>query len=451
VTGEPILDLFDPPPEPPEPQLPEPAPVLSVSELNREVRSLLEGAIPPLWIAGEVANWTRARSGHCYFTLKDQHSQIRAVMWRREAARLPLDPEEGMKVRAFGAVTLYEARGEFQFVVRELAGEEGEGLWRLAFQRLKEALEREGLLDPARRRPIPRFPRVVGVVTSPTGAALRDILTVILRRAPWTRVVVRGARVQGEGAALEVADAIAHLAASRLPDVLIVGRGGGSIEDLWAFNEEVVARAIVASPVPVISAVGHETDVTIADLVADLRAPTPSAAAEAAVQDRGAILRLLQAIQPRLTRGLRQGVDARRHHLQVRRERLLARGRTLVSAQRLRLERNGDRLVRCARGLTPPGRLRLQRQQEGLERAMLRLLEARRSRLAAVGSLVETLSPLSTLRRGFAVPLDGKGRLLKGVGAFPPGLPFILRVADGRVGCRVADDQREEAMDEVAG
>ena len=254
----------------------EPPRIWSVAELNRAVRGLLEFEFPPLYVAGEVANWKRASSGHCYFTLKDEAAQLRCVMWRSDATRLPIDPEEGMRVRAFGSATLYEARGDFQLNVRSLEGEGEAGLWKLAFEKLRARLEAEGLLDPARRRPIPAFPRSVGVVTSLSGAALRDILTVIGRRAPWTRVVLYGTRVQGEGASLEIAAAIGKLGGSGEVDLLIVGRGGGSIEDLWAFNEEPVARAIAECPVPVISAVGHETDVTIADLVADLRAPTPT-------------------------------------------------------------------------------------------------------------------------------------------------------------------------------
>ncbi|HEX2190825.1 MAG TPA: exodeoxyribonuclease VII large subunit, partial [Longimicrobiaceae bacterium] len=261
----------------------------TVSGVNAAAREMVEGVFPPLWVAGEVANFTRARSGHCYFTLRDAGAQLRCVMWRDEAKRLPTAPAEGMQVRALGRLTLYEARGEFQLSVVEVDAR-GDGLWKLAFERLRSRLDAEGLTAPERRRPLPRAPECVGVVTSLAGAALRDVLAVVRRRAPWTRVVVAGCRVQGEGAAEEIAAAIGRFARAGCADVLIVGRGGGSVEDLWAFNEEAVARAIAGSPVPVISAVGHETDVTIADLVADLRAPTPSAAAEAAVPD-GAALR----------------------------------------------------------------------------------------------------------------------------------------------------------------
>jgi exodeoxyribonuclease VII large subunit len=354
-----------------------------------------------VWVAGEVANWTRARSGHCYFSLKDELAQLRCVMWRTEAERLPTDPDEGMRVRAFGYLTLYESRGEFQLVVRALEGEEGEGLWRLAFERLRGKLDAEGLLAPERKRALPRFPESVGVVTSPTGAALHDILTVLRKRAPWTRVILRAARVQGEGAAREVARGVRALGESGLVQVLIVGRGGGSIEDLWAFNEEPVARAIAACPVPVISAVGHEVDVTIADLVADLRAPTPSAAAEAAVPDRFAILDRLARASPRMARGLRAG---------VRRRRRLVEGRW-------------SDLVRIMRG--------------GIERP--------RQRLAAAAGRLEALSPLATLRRGYAVPLRSDGSLLRRASEFTSGLRFVLRVVDGRVKCEALESPKKES------
>ena len=292
--------------------------VWSVTQVNRAVRSLLEDTIESLWISGELANWTRARSGHCYFTLKDEQAQLRCAMFKTEAATLPADPEEGTTVRAFGGLTLYEARGEYQLVVRRLEAEDAEGLWRQAFERLRSKLEAEGLLAPERKRALPRFPEAVGVVTSLAGAALADILTVVRRRAPWTRVIVRGARVQGEGSGDEVAEAIRALGASGLVDVLIVGRGGGSLEDLWAFNEEVVARAIVACPVPVISAVGHEVDVTISDLVADVRAPTPSAGAETAVKDGEGLSDALGVTRTRMSGALRAIAFHRREVLGVR-------------------------------------------------------------------------------------------------------------------------------------
>jgi exodeoxyribonuclease VII large subunit len=396
--------------------------VWSVAEVNGAVRALLEQSLPPVWVGGEVANWTRARSGHCYFTLKDDSAQLRCVMWRSDAARLPMDPEQGMRVRAFGRLTLYEVRGDFQLSVRQLEGEGEEGLWRLAFEKLKGKLEAEGLMDPARKRPIPRFPRTIGVVTSPTGAAFHDIVTVVRRRAPWTRILLRGTRVQGEGAAEEVARAIRVLGGSGLAELLIVGRGGGSIEDLWAFNEEPVARAVTECPVPVISAVGHEVDVTIADLVADLRAPTPSAAAEAAVQDRGTLLELLETLRPRLARGLRSQVEGRR-------------SRVREGARRLH--------VGVTRGLVPPLRSRLEQAGRGLGRSVREGIHRKRERLGGLAGKVEALSPLSTLKRGYAVPLAPGGGVLRRAEDFRDHPVFHLRVVDGRILCRTDEIQPE--------
>jgi exodeoxyribonuclease VII large subunit len=397
------LDLFDSQKDPgaaQEASPPESPPVWTVSQVNQAVRSLLEESLPPLWVTGEVGNWKRAGSGHCYFSLKDETAQIRCVMWRGEAARLPMDPEEGMRIRAFGQLTVYEARGEYQLVVRALEGEGEEGLWKLAFERLRKKLEVEGLLLPERKRPLPRFPQTGGVVTSLTGAALHDILTVLRRRAPWIRVLVRGVRVQGEGAAADIADAVRVMAGSGLVEVLIVGRGGGSQEDLWAFNEEPVARAVAESPVPVISAVGHEVDVTIADLVADFRAATPSAAAEAVAPDKEEILRHLEGVGKRLARGLRRAVEVRRRGLE-------------------------DRMAALAR----------------TTRALIRV---RRHALASLGGKMDALSPLSTLRRGYAVPLEKGGKVLRRADDFVPGKAFQLRVVDGRIDCETRGVRRDE-------
>ena len=389
--------------------------VWTVTQVNRAVRSLLEDTIESLWISGEVTNWTRARSGHCYFTLKDEQAQLRCVMFKTEAVTLPSDPEEGTTVRAFGGLTLYEARGEYQMVVRRLEAEDAEGLWRQAFDRLRSKLEAEGLLAPERKRPLPRFPEAVGVVTSLAGAALADILTVVRRRAPWTRVIVRGARVQGEGSGDEVAEAIQALGGSGLVDVLIVGRGGGSLEDLWAFNEEAVARAIVACPVPVISAVGHEVDVTISDLVADVRAPTPSAGAEAAVEDGEGLADALSITRTRMSGALRAIAFHRREALGVRLSQLRRAGADLVRPRREAVSRAGDRMDSAIRGLWT----------------------LKRARLTEVAGKMDVLSPLATLGRGYALPQDVNGRILRTVEAFEVGGRFSLRVSDGSVPCEV--------------
>jgi len=386
----------------------------SVSQLNEAVRELLEGALPPLWIRGEVAGWTRARSGHRYFTLKDDTAELRCVMWRGDAQRLPADPEEGMEIRAFGAATLYEARGTYQFIVRRMDAGGEEGLWRLAFERLRRRLELEGLFRSERKRALPRHPAAVGVVTSATGAAFHDILSVIRRRAPWTRVLLRSCRVQGEGAAEEIAAAVDLLGASGLVDVLIVGRGGGSIEDLWAFNEEAVARAIERCPIPVISAVGHEVDVTISDLVADLRAPTPSAAAEAAVGDATAVAESIGESRRRMSRALIQAATTNRDRIE-------------------RSMRDMGRAVR-ARILTLTG-IRLRRADEGLRRAPLKGIERVRHRLDRAAGTLDALSPLSAFRRGYVAAQGQDGSILRHPREFPEGLEFTLRLLDGAVEC----------------
>jgi exodeoxyribonuclease VII large subunit len=397
--------------------------VWSVSQVNRAVRGLLDDSVDPLWVGGEVGGWTRSRAGHRYFTLKDERAQLRCVMFAREAERLPTDPDEGTKVRVFGDLTLYEARGEYQLVARLLEAEGAEGLWRLAFEKLRAQLEAEGLLDPLRKRPLPTYPTVVGVVTSLEGAALKDIVSVLGRRSPWTRVVVRGTRVQGEGASVEIATALRELSESGLPDVIIVGRGGGSIEDMWAFNEEPVARAITASPVPVVSAVGHEVDVTISDLVADLRAPTPSAAAEAVVPDSGVVLTGLRRVSGQLGRALRGVSDRRRASVEVR-------------------------LAALSRGIERrfgPPRQALDRSMSRLEMGIRSAAEDRRAQLGTSAARLNALSPLATLQRGYSVARTPEGRVLRGVSDLSAGTIFELRVTDGRVAAESLGPAQKEA------
>ncbi len=377
-----------------------PETALPVAELNAAAREVLEESFPPLWVVGEIADWTRAQSGHCYFSLRDETAQLSCVMWRRHARDLPTEPEEGMEVCAFGEVSLYEARGDYQLLVRRMEAR-GEGLWRLAFERLKKKLAAEGLLDAERKRPLPRVPVRVGVVTSRTGAAVRDVVSVVRRRAPWTRILVSDCRVQGEEASGEVVEALERLVRHGDVDVIVVTRGGGSVEDLWAFNEEEVARAIAGCPVPVVSAVGHEVDVTIADLVADRRAPTPSAAGEVVVPDGDA----LRATLRRLAAGLVTGL----------------------------------------RGRTRRGRERARRAAERLVASMDRRLERLEGRVERLGGRLDALSPLSTLERGYAVPLDEEGDVLRRVEEFEPGDDVRLRVVDGRVGCRVRGTEELEA------
>jgi exodeoxyribonuclease VII large subunit len=427
LTDDLSLDLFadneeQPEPEPAAPAEPE-LKVWSVSQVNRAVRGLLEDNVEPLWVGGEVGSWTRSRAGHCYFSLKDDKAQLRAVMFGRDAQQLPTDPDEGTKVRVFGDLTLYEARGEYQMVVTRLEAEGADGLWRIAFEKLRAKLEAEGLLAADLKRPIPRYPACVGVVTSPTGAALHDILSVLRRRAPWIRVLFAGTRVQGEGASVDIADAIRALCASGQPDVIIVGRGGGSIEDLWAFNEEPVARAIAEAPIPIVSAVGHEVDVTISDLVADLRAPTPSAAAEAVAPDRTVLITQLRRIPERLGRALQRASGRRRERVALRLE-------ALARAMERRLR---------------PARQALDLGEGRLERRIRSLSERRLARVSAMAGRLEALSPLATLGRGYSVARTAEGTVLREVRDFEPGLRFTLRVSDGTV----AAETREILEDDI--
>lgn len=374
---------------------------LTVSALNAFAKSVLESRVPALWVLGEVSGWKIASTGHCYFSLKDKRAVVRCVMWARDAERLPTHPSEGMQVRAFGSLTLYEQRGDFQLQVRTLEAEAEGGLWRIRFERVRRKLEEEGLLAQARKRRLPRFPLTVGVVTSPVGAALQDILNVTRRRAPWTRVVFSPAKVQGDGAARDVVRAIRALCDLGGVDVIIVGRGGGSAEDLWTFNEEIVARAIAACPMPVISAVGHEIDVTIADLVADVRAATPSVAAETVVQDGAALEREFAVMRNRMG-------NAARRRLNFATARLAAVQRDMISGVRAKLRR-------------------------------------RSQRLGGVAGTLQALSPLSALARGYSVALDPDGHVLRVAADFRALTSFELRVSDGRVDCSVDAITEEHA------
>ena len=367
----------------------------TVGEVTRRARAVIEAGLPPLWVRGEVSGLKVWQSGHWYFALRDKTAQLRCVMFARDNRRLPAPPADGLQVFVFGRPTLWEDKGEFRLTVLELLSTEAGGLWKLALEQAKAALARDGLLDPARRRPLPPYPRRIAVVTSPDGAALRDIIAVTRRRWPPAELLVIPARVQGDGAAADVCRALALVGRLEAVDVVIVGRGGGAAEDLWTFNNEQVARAVAAVPVPVISAVGHETDVTLCDLVADHRAPTPSDAAAAATPDRAELLQHLTHLGSRLARGL----AARSELVAQRCDRTLDR---LGAAMALRIERG-------------------------------------RHRLSGVSGQLDALSPLKTLERGYAVARDVEGRVLKRVAQFSPGLSFRLRVVDGDVPARVRE------------
>ncbi|HWH04587.1 MAG TPA: exodeoxyribonuclease VII large subunit [Gemmatimonadales bacterium] len=363
----------------------------SVSAVNRRAKAAIEQTLEPMWVEGEMTN-LKDFGGNWYFSLRDSLSQLRCVMFRDDARRLPAAPTEGMKVYAFGRATIYEKRGEYQLNVTRMMSTEAGGLFRIAFEKAKAALAKDGILDRP-RKPIPAYPRWIAVVTSVEGAALRDIMTVAGARWPVAQIAVIHTRVQGDGAVDEVVRALQLIQRLTKVDVAIVGRGGGSKEDLQVFNEERVARALAAVPVPVISAVGHETDVTLCDLVADARAPTPSAAAEMATPDRDEVMSDLEHLGARLARGLAHRVDRMDE----------------------RVSWMGQRLVASVQ----------------------RRMEAVSYQLSAISGRLDALSPLGTLSRGFAVPRDGTGRVLRRTTDFHVGDPFDLRVVDGTVKARV--------------
>jgi exodeoxyribonuclease VII large subunit len=392
--------------------------VYTVSALTAEVKAVLEDGFSAIWVEGEVSNFKHHTSGHMYFTLKDTDAQIRAVMFRGSNRLLKFQPKDGLAVLVFGTVTVYERRGEYQITV-EFMEPKGVGALQLAFEQLKARLEADGLFDAARKRPLPRLPRKIGIITSPTGAAIRDMLTIIGRRFPGLAIVISPVQVQGETAPREIAAALAAMGRRSDLDVLIVARGGGSLEDLWAFNEEVVARAIATSPIPVISAVGHETDVTIADFVADLRAPTPSAAAELVVAQRDELRQRVDELAART-------VAAMENALAVRRARVQMLGRHLgVLSPAAHLRRQAE----CLRGLTQRlhawwGMARMQRQE----------------RLKLLAGKLGTLSPLAILGRGYSICWSLPGRhIVKTAAEVRTGSEVAVRLHRGELRCLVQE------------
>ena len=384
----------------------------TVTELNTYVKNLLDGDenLTAVFVTGEISNFSRYASGHLYLTLKDENAAIRAVMFAGYAERLRFEPEDGMKVLVFGSVSLYPKSGGYQLYIKAMQPD-GLGALYLAFEKLKERFRQEGLFDEERKRPIPKFPQRVGVVTSGSGAAVRDIFNVLGRRYPSAQVILRPVQVQGEGAAKEIADAIALFNRENAADVLIVGRGGGSIEDLWAFNEEPVARAVAASKIPVISAVGHETDFTICDFVADLRAPTPSAAAELAVPDVRELYARLETARRNLLAYTAGSLDARQKTLEA-----LSRRLSLVHPQK-RLEDDRRRLLYDAERLGTLARART---------------DAERARFSNLAGRLNALSPLGVLARGYAM-VYRDGKTVTRAADVAVGDKLTLRLSDGEV------------------
>ncbi len=437
--------------------------IVTVSELTAAIRGLIETSFGDVWVEGEISNCRVWNTGHMYFTLKDEGAQIRAVMFRSAIRYLKFTPEDGLHVVARGRLGVYDPKGEYQIVCEHLEPH-GTGALQLAFEQRKKALQAEGLFDKTRKRPLPALPRKIGIVTSLEGAAIRDIIKVLRRRYPNAHLVIRPARVQGEGAAEDVARGLRAVARVAGVDVIIVGRGGGSVEDLWAFNEEVVARAIAASPVPIISAVGHEVDFTIADFVADLRAPTPSAAAEMVVAAKDEFCSRIDRLSHRLGAAVRAGLQRRAnavHVLASRRglagwqARLGLRGRHAAELTHQLRRAAGAALARRARKYQVLRvrldaldlRLRLAAIRGRLEAADGRLTSAARraqdgavARLTALSGRLDTLSPLAVLARGYAVCWTGDRRaIVRRAAAVAPGDTVLVTLHQGELRCEVKE------------
>src|SRR5438034_10354193 len=416
--------------------------VFTVGELTRQIRGILETRFGAVWVQGEISNYKLHPSGHQYFTLKDQHAQISCVIWR-DTMLPPRQPlVDGTQVQVYGTVTVFEARGQYQLNVRILQPR-GVGLLQAKFETLKRKLQAEGLFAPERKRPLPKFPRRIGIVTSPTGAAIRDMLNVLRRRAPWLQILISPVRVQGTGAAQEIAVAIRELATPnenwRPLDLIVVTRGGGSIEDLWEFNEEIVARAIFNSTVPIVSAVGHEIDFTICDFVADLRAPTPSAAAELIVLDIIDLQRRIDGCTRGLARQLLNWVRDAQQRLDHARESL----RRCLVHKLDSYKRGLLHITRALQARSPARELMMRRNRfADLHRRLVaspgRLLENARHRFRHVEGILRVLGPDATLRRGYSITTDESGKVIRTVAVVHPRMKIRTRVSDGEFGSDVA-------------
>src|SRR5205809_2158579 len=415
--------------------------VFTVGELTRQIRSTLETKFRAVWVQGEISNYKLHPSGHQYFTLKDQRAQIACVIWR-DTMLPPRQPLiDGAQVQAYGTVTVFEARGQYQLNVQILQPR-GVGLLQAKFETLKRKLQAEGLFAPDRKRPLPKFPRRIGIVTSPTGAAIRDMLNVLRRRAPWLQILISPVRVQGTGAAQEIAVAIRELATPNENwqplDLIVVTRGGGSIEDLWEFNEEIVARAIFHSAVPIVSAVGHEIDFTISDFVADLRAPTPSAAAELIVPDIIDLQRRIDSCARSLAGQLLNRVRDAQQRLDHARE-------TLQRCLAHKIEgykRGLDHALRVMQARSPVRELMMRRNHfADLHRRLVacsaRLIENATHRFHSIEGILRVLGPDATLRRGYSITMNDRGQIIRATAVGRPKMKIRTRVSNGEFGSEI--------------
>ena len=441
--------------------------VWKVSEITERISEILETAFRDIWVEGEVSNYHAAQSGHLYFTLKDARSQIRCVCFRDQVRGLKFRPEDGLQVTVRGSLGVYEPRGEYQIYVSHIEPV-GLGALQLAFEQLKKRLAEEGLFDEKRKKPVPVLPRRIGVVTSPTGAAIRDILRVLKRRFPNVHVLLFPVKVQGEGAAGEIVAALQYFNRAKAVDVLIVARGGGSLEDLWAFNEEIVARAIAASQIPVITGIGHETDFTIADFAADLRAPTPSAAAEIVVRSRQEFERHIADYFRNLVQQMRYRISQWRHHVRdleshrgFRQLELLVRRRrqqvdelssSLAVGLRLRLASTMQRLTRASskvasfdlRGRAEVARRRAEQQRGALRAALDRALIVKRHQFEKARLQLEERGPFRILERGYAIVYDASGKVLRSADQVNVGDDVAVRLARGELDATIRRKKKTE-------
>lgn len=440
--------------------------IYTVTRLNREAKAVLEGSFPPVWVQGEISNLARPSSGHLYFSLKDRHSQVRCAMFKGRNQIMKFNPENGIEVFVQASISLYEGRGEFQLIINQMEPA-GIGALQLAYEQLKDRLQQEGLFDPLHKKPLPVFPQQIGVITSPTGAAIRDILHVLKRRYPSADVIIYPVPVQGEGSAAMIAAALATAGLRNECDVIILARGGGSLEDLWSFNEERVARAIFTSTIPVITGIGHETDFTIADFVADQRAPTPSAAAELASPDRNQLAEQVQNRHNNLINNMLRRLDRYRQTLAYcekklpdpvkqlqtisqRVDEISLRSQRAIKS-RIELERAQVSRLRAEVGrFNPVQRLGHYREKcrylhEQLCAGLVYTLREATNRLGRSAHALQTVSPLSTLDRGYAIVTEpGSGRILRDVSTIKPGAVVSTRVANGSFDSQVTGIKRND-------
>jgi exodeoxyribonuclease VII large subunit len=425
--------------------------VYTVSEITRLVKLEVENVFPLLWVEGEISNFRSYPSGHIYFTLKDEQCQLQAVMWRSNVRLLKFDLKDGLKVVCRGKVSVYEARGQYQLMV-DLIEPKGKGALQLAFEQLKEKLRAEGLFDPKHKKPLPLLPKKVGIVTSPRGAAIIDILRTLERRFARLHILIYPAKVQGEGAADEIVEGIDYLGRQPDIDVLIVGRGGGSIEDLWAFNEEKVARAIFRSPIPVISAVGHEIDYTIADFVADIRASTPSVAAEIVIKEEQTLIDRIDGLHRRLAQNVLYFLQGRKQIVSnLSHDRIFQNFRIAL----YNLEQRVDELEQRARDVFRQKKMQLAENrasvaifEEKMASTVRRLLQNLMARWDMLSLGLHNLSPLNILKKGYTICWEDDLRLIRRVEDVDPDKEITVSFYKGAFTCRVKEIDRETPFEE---